>query len=78
MANIALAELLKLSMDERLQLVEDLWDSIAAEATSQPQRLPVPEAQQLELLRRSSAYRADPSKARPLEEVLGEIERTLG
>lgn len=77
MSNNAIAELLKLSTDERLQLVEDLWDSIAADAAADPQRLPISEAQQLELRRRSAAYRENPAAARPLEDVLEEIERNL-
>lgn len=45
----------QLSTSERLQLVQDLWDSIAAE----PDSVPVTEAQQQELERRLSAYREE-------------------
>lgn len=45
----------QLSTSERLQLVQDLWDSIAADAES----VPVTEAQKEELGRRLSAYRED-------------------
>lgn len=45
----------QLSTSERLQLVQDLWDSIAAE----PDSVPVTEAQQEELERRLSAYREE-------------------
>lgn len=48
-----LAGLDQLSTNERLQLVQDLWDSIAAE----PESVPVTDAQREELERRLSAYR---------------------
>ena len=50
-----LPELHHLSVSERLQLVQDLWDSIATE----PESVPVTEAQERELERRLSAYRED-------------------
>ena len=49
--------LFKLPVAERLQLVEDLWDSIAAERESEP----VPEAILVELRARKARYDADPS-----------------
>lgn len=77
MSTAPLTALLRLSLAERIQLVEDLWDSVAAEANENPQRLTVAEAQ-LELLkRRSEAYRANPGAAVPLEEALERIERSL-
>jgi hypothetical protein len=36
MTNIPLTELLKLSVPERIQLAENLWDSIAAEPDALP------------------------------------------
>lgn len=45
----------QLSTSERLQLVQDLWDSIAAE----PESVPVTEAQKEELERRLSIYREE-------------------
>lgn len=45
----------QLSTSERLQLVQDLWDSIAAE----PDSVPVTEAQQEELERRLSVYQEE-------------------
>ncbi|HEX8673773.1 MAG TPA: addiction module protein [Longimicrobium sp.] len=75
---ITISDLMHLSVDERLQLVEDLWDSIAAEAVDTPERLPVAEAQRQEILRRSEAHRINPGEAIPLEEALERIERSLG
>lgn len=75
---IRLSDLLHLSIDERIQLVEDLWDSIAADAEAKPEVLPLSDAQRAEIRRRSGAYRKNPSSARPLEEALTRIEQSLG
>jgi putative addiction module component (TIGR02574 family) len=73
MSAITISDLLHLSVAERLQLVEDLWDSIAAEAVDAPERLPITEGQRQEILRRSEAQRRSPGEAIPLEEVLERI-----
>lgn len=52
---IPLSELEKLSASERLQLVQDLWDSIAAE----PDSVPVTDAQKEELDRRLDAHQTE-------------------
>ena len=62
----ATAEYLKLSVAERIQLVEDIWDSIAAES---PDAVELSQAQKDELHRRAAAHRADPSTAVPWEQV---------
>jgi putative addiction module component (TIGR02574 family) len=59
-------ESLKLSVSERIQLVEDIWDSIAAEASD---TLELSQAQIDELHRRVAAHRAAPSTAVPWEQV---------
>jgi putative addiction module component (TIGR02574 family) len=59
------SELLTLRLSERIQLVEDLWDSIAAEADS----LPLPDWQKEELARREAEYIRDPSLASTWDEV---------
>lgn len=56
----------RLSVAERIQLVEDIWDSIAAE---EPASLELSDAQRAELQRRVEAHRADPSTAIPWEEL---------
>lgn len=78
MNTITVSDLLHLSVAERIQLVEDLWDSVAAEATAHPERLPVSAAQHKELLRRSQAHRRNPGEAVLLDDALDEIERSLG
>jgi putative addiction module component (TIGR02574 family) len=65
MSHPLLEQLRKLSLAERIQLVEDLWDSIAAEGDS----LPVPKSHREELERRRALHRAHPSAALPWEEV---------
>ncbi len=77
MSTAPLADLLRLSLAERIQLVEDLWDSVAAEANEDPQRLPVAETQLHLVSRRSKAYQKNPDAAVPLEEALERIERSL-
>ena len=64
------AEYLKLSVSERIQLVEDIWDSIAAEASN---TVELSQAQMAELHRRVAEHRADPSTAVPWEEVRSKL-----
>lgn len=78
MTTVPLSDLLRLSVAERIQLVEDLWDSIAAEANAQPDRLPPSESERRVVRRRSEAYRKNPGAALPLEEAMERIERSLG
>jgi len=63
--NVPLDELLKLSVPERIQLAEDLWDSIASE----PEALPLTDAQRSEIERRLAEHARDPEAAIPWEEV---------
>lgn len=65
MSSSLLEEISKLSVAERIQLVEDVWDSIAADADA----FPIPDSHREELARRREAHRQDPSRVRPWEEV---------
>ena len=67
------SDLLQLSPAERIQLAQDLWDSVAAE----PQVLPISEAQRQEVARRSEAHRHNPAEAIPLEDALERIDQSL-
>lgn len=69
METISLSEILKLSVSERIQLVGDIWDSIAAD----PDRLPLSQAQRAELDRRIAAAEAQPGQGRPWSEVRGRL-----
>jgi len=66
---LSIADVLKLSVPERIQLVEDIWDSIAAV----PEAVPLTDAQREELDRRLDAYRRDPAAGSPWEEVRARI-----
>lgn len=65
MSSLALKEILKLSVSERVQLAEDIWDSIVAA----PESLPVTDAQEHELDIRRHAHSKDPASTRSWEEV---------
>lgn len=58
----------QLSVEERIALIGEIWDSIAAE----PEKIPVTEDQKRELDRRLAAYHADPSKVTPWETIKAE------
>ncbi|MDJ0863014.1 MAG: addiction module protein [Gammaproteobacteria bacterium] len=62
-----------LSLDERLQLVEDIWNSIAAEQGV----LPVTPEQREELDRRLEAYRLDKNRGIPAVEAIEKIRSRL-
>ncbi len=68
-------ELEKLSLAERVQLVEDLWDSIAR---SHAEDLPVPEWQNVELERRKREYLRNPDSAKSWAEVKRSILESKG
>ncbi len=66
---ITRTELLQLPLDERQQLLEDLWDSIAAH----PEALPLSKGQQRELDRRWALHEQDPDRGIPWEQARAEI-----
>jgi len=66
---VSITNALELSVAERIQLVEDIWDSIAAV----PESVDLPPAQRDELRRRLEAFHADPEAGSPWEEVKAEI-----
>ena len=61
---------LTLSVAERIQLAEDIWDSIAAES---PESATVTTAQRLEIQTRLQAHDKDPSSALPWDQVRSEL-----
>ncbi|MEP7242345.1 MAG: addiction module protein [Gammaproteobacteria bacterium] len=63
------AKLHALPLDERIQLVEDLWDSIAADQNA----LPLTSEQKGELDRHLDAYAVDRNRGRPAADVIGDI-----
>lgn len=61
MSTVAKADILNLSVSERIQLVEDIWDSIA----ELPEEVPLTDEQKKELDRRLDAYRRNPNEGSP-------------
>jgi putative addiction module component (TIGR02574 family) len=58
-------EILDLPVPDRLRVVEEIWESIAAA----PETLPVPQSQRDELDRRLKLHQEDPEAATPWETV---------
>jgi putative addiction module component (TIGR02574 family) len=58
----------RLSIAERLALVQEIWENIAAEV----ERSPLTESQRQEVDRRLAAHRANPEAAIPWEHVEAE------
>ncbi len=68
-------ELLELSPAERVQLAEDLWDSVAATPGDIPA---LTEAQRDEIDRRMADHERDPSSARTWDDVRARLWSRLG
>lgn len=67
------ARLHQLPVDERIRLVEELWDSIA----SDQEALPLTAEQKAELDLRLDAYEADGNRGRLAAEVISDVRRKL-
>ena len=67
------AKLRSLPLEERIRLVEDLWDSIAAEQ----QALHLGAEHKAELDRRLDAYEADGNRVRSASEAVADLRRKL-
>ena len=67
------AKLRELPVAERMKLVEDLWDSIAADHNA----LPITPEQKAELDRRLEAYTLDKNRGRPAADVIADVRRRL-
>lgn len=65
------AEILALPVEERVELVDAIWDSISAV----PEALPLTQWQRDELDRRLAEFEADPEAGSTLEEVFARIRR---
>ena len=66
--SIPLAEILRLPVRERIKLVEDIWDSIAAESDA----IGLTPEQRSELQRRIESYRSNPTETVPWETIKAE------
>jgi len=74
MSTSSLPELLKLSEAERIQLAQDLWDSIPPASGS----LSLTDEEREELERRLAEHRADPSSSIPWEEARAQLHERFG
>lgn len=64
-------EIARLSIAEKILLVEDLWESIAADSD----KLPVPQSHGEELKRRFQRYESNPGNLLSLEELQSRIDK---
>lgn len=67
------SEILAMSVSERIQLAQDIWDSIAAV----PETLTLTEKQQQELSRRMESYRQHPQKGESWATVKDKLGKLL-
>jgi len=61
MSTLVKADVLKLSVPERIQLVDDIWDTIA----ELPEEVALSDQQKAELDRRLEAYHQNPDEGSP-------------
>lgn len=73
MVSIMTPSLRDLPIEERLRIVEDLWDSIAAEQA----KLDITPEQRAELDRRVDAFAVDMDQGRSANQVLADIRRRM-
>jgi len=66
-----LDEILKLSVEDRIRLAEEIWNTVSAN----PEAVPVTQAQKEELDRRLADLDRDPQGGRSWEEFRSELER---
>jgi len=59
------SEIAEMPIQVRIQLVEDIWDSIV----EMPEAVPVPEWHKKELEKRLQAYHANPDEGSPWQEI---------
>lgn len=64
----------RLSRAERILLVEEIWDTLAAEGGAED----IPQSHKEELDRRLAAYRADPKAGSTWEEVKTRLQKKTG
>ncbi len=70
--NTQFSEILQLSVAERIQLVEDIWDSVAAF----PDEVVLTEAQKKELDRRLQSYAQNPQEGIPWEDLKTQLSQS--
>jgi putative addiction module component (TIGR02574 family) len=68
-----MSSILKLPIEDRIRLVEDIWDSIAADQLA----LDLTQAQKAELDKRLDAFEKDDDVGREVSEVISDIRSRL-
>ena len=63
-------EIARLTVPEKILLLEDLWDSIASEGAS----VPMPQSHRDELDRRLSEHEKEPGRLLTLDDLRGRVE----
>jgi putative addiction module component (TIGR02574 family) len=71
MSDADIAEILQLPVEERLRLVQLIWDSVAAEASA----VPLGDAHRAVIDQRLADQEADPDDVATRDEVLAEARR---
>lgn len=71
MSRLAKEDILNLSISERIQLVEDIWDSIV----ELPEAVVLTDDQKRELDNRLDAYHHNPKEGSPWEQVRQRIQK---
>jgi putative addiction module component (TIGR02574 family) len=67
-----LSDILQLTIAERIQLAEDIWDSVAAF----PEAIPLTDAQKEELDRRLQAYAQNPNEGISWDELRDKLRKS--
>ena len=67
-----LSDILQLTVAERIQLAEDIWDSVAAF----PESVPLTDSQKEELDRRLQAYAQNPNEGISWDELRDKLRKT--
>jgi putative addiction module component (TIGR02574 family) len=65
MKSITASEIAEMPIQQRIQLVEDIWDSIA----EMPESVEIPQWHKKELEKRLDAYHANPTEGSPWKDV---------
>jgi putative addiction module component (TIGR02574 family) len=68
-------QVLQMSAEDRLELIDEIWESLHPPGSIRPDEpFVLSEAQKAELDRRIAEYERDPSRAIPLEEFLARLD----
>ncbi len=71
MSDADVAEILKLPVEERLRLVEIIWESLVTD----PSGVPLGDAHRVAIDEELAAHRRNPDDVATLEEVLSEVRK---